>query len=327
MAKEKIFITGGCGFIGSHLVQFLHGSGDEVMVYDSCRSYAAPLVNRSYPLALEKRYEMVRGKAAIVEGDIRDVSYLKSVVSDFKPDKIVHLAALPIADKSNRFPQEAVSVNYNGTVNVLDAARGVAAGLKKFVNISSSMVYGDFQRSPCDEAHPLNPRDVYGATKSGAESIVKVYAFQYDFPYVIIRPSAVYGPTDSNHRVSQLFVDRALSGEPLILHNGGKSKLDFTFVEDTARGIFLATKNDGVVNETFNITRGEGRSLAELAAIVKKHLPNAVIEYREPPKGDKRPERGAMDISKARELLGYEPKFSLEEGMARYIDFVQSMGL
>ena len=321
MASERIFITGGAGFIGAHLVDLLAKAGDQVIVYDSARSYASPIVNKTYPRSLERRHEMLSGKAEIIEGDIRDVLHLYNTITSVKPDRVVHLAALPIADKSNIYPQEAVSVNYNGTVNVLNAVKDLS-NFKKFVNISSSMVYGDFERTPCDEDHPKNPREVYGATKLSAEIMVRAYGIRFGLPYVIVRPSAVYGPTDTNRRVSQLFLERALAGEPLVLHNNGKSRLDFTFVEDLAMGVFLAAKSD-VVGETFNMTRGEGRSLAELAEIIAKHIPGTKCEYRQMEERERRPERGAMDIAKARHMLGYDPKYNLEDGMARYIEFIR----
>jgi nucleoside-diphosphate-sugar epimerase len=320
MDKERVFITGGTGFIGSHVTRLFVDAGDEVVVYDSSRSYISPLVSKTYPLMLQKRLEKLAGIIKIFEGDIRDFTYLSHVLTEYQPHRIIHLAALSIADKANLYPQEAVSVNYNGTTNVLCAMRSLK-NVKKFVNISSSMVYGDFIHSPCREDHPLNPREVYGATKLGAENIVRAYGIRFGIPYCIVRPSAVYGPTDTNHRVTQLFVERALKRDPLILHNGGKSRLDFTFIEDLAMGIFLAAKSD-IDGETFNLTRGEGRTLKELADIIASHIPGTQCEYRDDNEGhERRPERGAMDISKAKKLLGYNPKYSLEEGMAKYINF------
>ena len=154
-----------------------------------------------------------------------------------------------------------------------------------------------------------------------------MFSKQYGIKYTIIRPSAVYGPTDVNRRVTQIFIENALKGKPLVLHNGGTSKLDFSYVEDVAEGFVLALKSSKAENETFNITMGEGRSLKELANIIKSNIPLAKIEYKEAPKEEKRPERGALDIAKARKLLGYTPKYSLEEGMKKYIDFVKKSGV
>jgi nucleoside-diphosphate-sugar epimerase len=319
---ERILVTGGLGFIGAYVVKRLLDMGDEVLIYDNLKSYV-PLINsRFYPESLRARVKMLGNGAQVIEGDVRDLPSVRSAVGTFKPEKVIHLAGLPIADKSDKYPHEAVSVNYVGTVNMLDACREIP-GFKRFVNISSSMVYGDFQIKPCPEDHPLNPKGVYGATKLSAEIMTRMYAERYGFDYINIRPSSVYGPMDSNHRVSQLLVERALAGEPLILHNGGRSELDFTYVEDTADGIVLAVKRDDVKNDVFNITRGEGRSLAEFATLLKKHVPKAKVKMEEVKAEDKRPERGALDISKARKALGYKPKWKLEDGMERYIKFVK----
>ena len=183
------------------------------------------------------------------------------------------------------------------------------------------MVYGDFQTTPCPEDHPRNPKNAYGGCKLAAEIMTTTFARQFRIPYVIIRPSAVYGPTDANRRVVQMFVERALLGQPMILHNGGSATLDFTHVEDLAAGFVLATFADRAVGETFNITRGEGRSLKELALIIKKHVPQAQIVSRS--YADERPRRGALDIAKARELLDYEPRYCLEDGIARLIPVVR----
>ena len=219
-----------------------------------------------------------------------------------------------------------MGINLVGTVNVLESIREVDS-VKRFVYASSSMVYGDFERMPADEKHPTNPLDVYGGTKLSSEILTRVYSKQYGIKYTIIRPSAVYGPTDVNRRVTQIFVENALMGKPLALHNGGESKLDFTYVEDTANGFVLALRSKKAENEAFNITRGEGRSLKELAEIIQRLVPGTRIERKEASKDEKRPERGTLDISKARKLLGYKPQYSLEEGMKMYVEFVKKSGI
>jgi nucleoside-diphosphate-sugar epimerase len=217
-----------------------------------------------------------------------------------------------------------VSTILNGTVNVLESVRDVDS-VDRFAYTSSSMIYGDFQYRPADEEHPTNPKGVYGGTKLGGEVITRSFSNQYDIEHVIVRPSAVYGPTDANRRVSQIFVERALNGEPLELHGGGTQKLDFTFVEDTAQGFALAALEDNAANETFNITRGEGRSIRELAEVVGSHVGG--VETIETEARMSRPKRGALDIEKAQRLLGYEPQYSLEDGMEQYVQFVQEMGI
>ncbi|MBU0953702.1 MAG: GDP-mannose 4,6-dehydratase [Nanoarchaeota archaeon] len=315
----KIFITGGAGFIGYHLAKKLVADGDEVIVFDSFLNYIDPQKSR-YLDYLKLRLDFLEKNAKIIRGDIRHKSHLLNSLRQEEPDCIVHLAALPIATASNKFPEDAIDINFNGTVNVLEAIR-TSNTVEKFILTSSSMVYGNFQKIPADENHPTNPLDVYGATKLSSEKLTKAYATQYGVKYSIIRPSAVYGPTDANRRVTQIFIENAFTKKPITLHNGGQSKLDFTFVDDIAEGFRLAIKSKKAVGETFNITRGEGRSLKEFVDILRTMIPG--IQTTEEPPDVKRPERGAMDISKARTLLGYDPKYSLEEGMKIYVDFIK----
>ena len=158
--------------------------------------------------------------------------------------------------------------------------------------------------------------------KLGCEYLIKAYSKQYGINYTIVRPSAVYGPTDCNGRVVELFVTNALQGKPIVLENAGLHKLDFTFVEDIARGFSLSTKKMAS-NKTFNITYGEGRSIGDLARVIGDYIPSTKTIIK---KVDTyRPNRGTLDISLARKYLGYNPHFSLEKGIRCYIDFIQSV--
>ena len=321
----KVLITGGTGFIGYNIVKELLKSGDEPIIYDSFLNYTPPSKS-NYQTYLKIRLKEIGGKVDIIQGDIRNKAYFIQILEKYKPEAVMNLAALPIATISNKFSEEAFEINLHGIVNILESIKKVDF-VKRFIYTSSSMVYGDFKYSPTDENHPLSPIDIYGGTKVSGEILTKVYNKQYGLCYTIIRPSAVYGPTDANRRVTQIFVENALTNKPLVLHNGGESKLDFSYVEDVAHGFVLALKSKKAENEIFNITRGEGRSLKELAEIIKKIVPDVKIDYKENPKDEKRPERGALDISKAKKLLGYKPKYSLERGMEKYIEFVKNSGI
>jgi len=186
------------------------------------------------------------------------------------------------------------------------------------------MIYGDFLKTPCSEDHLTNPKGIYGAVKLCGETLTKAFCNMYNIEWVIIRPAAVYGPSDANRRVTQIFIDHALEGKPLVLHNHGQSMLDFTYVDDAVQGFYLGAVKTAAKNDIFNITRGEGRTIKEAAEIVKKHIPSAKIVYKKVPKNEKRPERGALDICKAKKKLGYVPTYNLEDGMAKYIEFVKN---
>jgi len=317
----KVMLIGGAGFIGSCLAKKLIENGDEVVIHDAFLNYISPF-NSNYEKLLKLRFEEIKDKVKLIRGDIRHKGRFLKILKREQPEKVVLLAAFPISTVSNEFSEDAIGINLNGTVNVLESIREVDS-VKRFIYTSSSMVYGDFQYCPANEEHPLNPIDVYGGTKLSGEHLTKVFHKQYGIDYTIIRPSAVYGPTDVNRRVSQIFIENALKGKPLILHNGGEAKLDFTYVKDIVNGFFLALKSEKAVNQTFNITAGQGRSLKEFVEILKTLMPNIEVRIESLPKNEKRPERGALDITKARRLLGYNPQYSLEEGIKEYVEFVK----
>jgi nucleoside-diphosphate-sugar epimerase len=318
----KVLITGGAGFIGSYITRELLERGDEVIIFDSFTCYINPL-STHYQKHLEKRFEGIKDKVVMIRGDTLNEVEIRRAILEHRPERIIHLAALPLADLSSIYSQEAIKTIIQGTANVLEIIRDVDF-VNRFVYASSSMIYGDFQYTPADEEHPKNPKDIYGGTKLAGEIITQSFSRRFGFEYTIVRPSAVYGPTDINRRVYQVFLENALSGKPLVLHNGGRSRLDFTYVKDAAHGFVLATFSENAANEVFNITRGEGRSLKELVEIIRQFIPQ--IKTVEKPADVFRPERGALDISKARKLLGYDPKYSLEQGMREYFEYVKEVG-
>lgn len=322
MTQERVFITGGTGFIGSYTARRLLGEGHEVLLYDSFTAFVSPF-QVNYAANLHRRIpESERELLRIVRGDVRHRGFLGRALDEFRPTRVIHLAALPIADLSNRFSEEALENNLVATVTLLDAVHD-RPELRRFVYTSSSMVYGDFRYTPADEDHPKAPKDLYGGSKLAGEVMVEAYGRRFGMPYTIIRPSAVYGPTDVNRRVTQIFVENALRGKPLILHNGGKSKLDFTHVEDVADGFVRATFSEKAEGRTYNVTRGRGRALRELAEVVARSVPGTVLEEREAEVF--RPERGSLSIERARSELGFEPKRDLEDGIPPYVDFVRKM--
>lgn len=313
---KTIFITGGCGFIGSHIARELLLHNCHVVLYDAFLNYISPFVS-NYEFMLRKRFQDIGDKVTIVRGDIRAQKHLHQTMRHYTPDAIIHLAAIPHAGKCQEFPEEATMINVDGTVNVLEGLREVRS-VRRFLFVSSSFVYGHFQSLTADEEHPLNPIDVYGGTKVTGEVLTKSYCQELGVDYTIIRPSGVYGFGDVNRRVSQLLVQDALAGRPLTLHDGGMDRIDFTCIKDVARGFVLALFSDGARNEVFNLTRGEARSIREFADIVRTYVPNTEIQSQ--PADLLRPKRGALNIDKARRLLGYNPHYSLEQGIAEYIE-------
>jgi len=319
--KQKVLVIGGAGFIGSRIVKKLVELGHQVIIYDKFYNFIESEKNK-YVFYLRKRLQQFSPEVKIIYGDIRDNFKLTNTLREYKPNIIIHLAQIPLANVSNKISSEALDINVNGVISLIKAI-GSVDFVKRLVYASSSFVYGNFQHSPADENHPTNPIDVYGGTKLAGENIIKGFCTRFGVEYTIIRPSSVYGPTDVNLRVSQVFLDNALAGKELILEGGGENCLDFTYVDDTADGFVLAALNPNAKNEVFNITRGEGQSLKEFVEILKKYFPNLKVTIK--PADKTRPKRGALDISKAKKLLGYQPKYSLEQGLAEYINYVKSV--
>lgn len=320
----KVFITGGAGFIGYHLAKRLLKDGHEVIVYDAFINYLPPHQSH-YPQYLQIRLKEldIYKKLTIARGDIRYRSLLIDVMNETQPEIVIHLAAIPIATVCDKYPEEASAVNLDGTVNVLEAMK-VYGKIKRFVYSSSSFTYGHFKKPIAHEEHPTSPIDSYGAAKLAGENLTRSFSERFGVEHVVIRPSAVYGPTDPNRRVSQIFVENAILGKPLMLYEGGEERLDFTYIDDLVEGLYLAVFHPKAKNHTFNMTTGRGRMIKEFATLVKKVLPKTKIEVQPSldPGDLARPKRGTLSIEKAKKLLGFRPKFSLETGIPTYIDFI-----
>ena len=319
---SKVLITGGAGFIGSYVSRKLLDMGHEVVAYDAFVHYISPIksVLKDY---FELRFEGITDLIDFRRGDTRDKAHLRRVILETRPERILHLAALPIADLSNRHSEEALTSILEGAVNVLEVIRDVDF-VDRFVYISSSMIYGDFEEIPAPEDHPKRPKDIYGGTKYAGEVMTETYSRRYGIPYSIIRPSAVYGPYDVNRRVSQIFIENALLGKPITLYGGGHQALDFTFVEDTAEGIIKVMFHEAGLDNAFNITYGHGYTLREFAYILKVHVPDLEVNVVEE-EDVFRPKRGALSIEKAKKLVGYDPQVSLEDGIKRYLEVYQNL--
>lgn len=321
------FITGGEGFIGYHISKQLRDEGHEVITYDANKHYLSIKDSRWTEFHSTRVNELNDIGVERIKGDVNNRGLLTHSLRKHNPDYIIHLAALPIARVCNEDPEQASTDILDTILTLMDVLRHSAIDLKRITYTSSSMVYGDFNRDksgdiiPATEDQECDPLGVYGALKLSGEHIVKAYSRRYDIPYTIIRPSAVYGPTDSNRRVTEIFLTNAMKGKDLRLDDGGWHELDFTYVKDTAEGFILATNDNNGINETFNITRGQGRMIRELAEVVRSTVGEDVGTY-EYEQDVYRPNRGTLDISKAKELLGYDPEYSLEEGIRLYHEFL-----
>ena len=181
------------------------------------------------------------------------------------------------------------------------------------------MVYGNFKNDQAYEDDNCEPLGIYGALKYGSEKIVIAYNQVFDLPYTIIRPSALYGERCISRRVGQIFIENALFNEDIIMSDNGSEALDFTYIEDLVDGITKCIGNKNAFNQIFNLTYGSACSVAEMAQIIKEHFPD--INLRNVKRDKLMPKRGTLNIDKAKDLINYNPSWSLEKGYPRYINW------
>ena len=310
---KRIFLTGGAGFIGCHVAAELLEMGYDVAVYDSFVNYVYPL-NNIHIDNIKNRLKPLDRNVKTYRGSTLDQDCLRRAVLDFKPQRVIHLAAMPLANLAIEHPEEAVQAIMMGTMNMLQVARGFP-DFERLVYVSSSMVYGDFVRIPVREDDLKDPKELYGSMKLSGELLVRAFGRLFGIDYTIVRPSAVYGPTDNNRRVLGIFLENALIGRPLLVKGAGNT-LDFTFVTDAAHGIICAATHANASGKAYNVTRGRARSIMDGAQIVAQLVPGTKIEVVEHDK--KMPVRGTLDISRAMSEIGFKPKIDLEEGLANY---------
>lgn len=307
---SRIVVTGGAGFIGSELVRQLAQAGHEVVVLDN-------LVNG--------REENLEGVACrLIRGDVRDRAAVDRCVRG--AHVVFHLACLGVRH-SIHSPVENHEVNATATLGLLDASR--AADVGRFVYVSSSEVYGSARTVPMTEEHPAFPMTVYGASKLAGECYARAYHRTYAYPTVVVRPFNAYGPR-SHHEgdsgeVIPKFVLRALAGRPLVIFGDGTQTRDFTEVSDTARGIRAAGFEPAGVGETINVGSGCEIAVNDLARAVLEAVAREVpLEHDLPRPGDVL--RLYADSTRARQLLGFEPRISLPEGLRRLVAWYRESG-
>ncbi len=306
----KIIVTGGCGLIGHHVVKRLEAQGHDVQIVDVMTNYdIIPQSELDYLLN-----ERMRGIKAIVHPLCISSGFMSSIFKHFNPELIIHMASFPRQKVVNVNPQSGSRVMSEGLLNLLEAC--VKHNVRKFLYISSSMVYGDFQDDVKEDA-VCRPQGQYGILKLAGEWLVKDYTRRTGgtLSHTIIRPSAVYGPLDVEDRVVSKFMLGALRGQTLKV-NGANETLDFTYVEDAADGIVAAALSSNTDNKTYNITKSHSWSLSDAANLAIKIVGRGSIEVRE--KDADFPSRGALNIDAARRDFGFDPKVDVEQGFRNY---------
>ncbi len=310
----KFLVTGGAGFIGHNLVRILEQQGHECIVIDTCTDYGfIPREELTY--LIDRRLKRINAQVRKI--DIRESMFVDTIFKTYCPDVVIHMASFPRQKVVEQNPLLASDVMSNGLVNLLEKSKKYA--VKKFVYISSSMVYGDFTADVL-EAHPCKPQGQYGIMKLMGEKLVEDYHRLGAFDYTIIRPSAVYGEWDVEDRVVSKFMTMAMRGETLKV-KGADEVLDFTYVEDTAQGIVLAATLDKANSNIYNITRSDDKqyTLKDAAELAIRIAGKGSLELAD--RDLSFPKRGRLSIMKAQRDLGYIPQVNVEQGFQRYYDW------
>ena len=309
----KILILGGYGFIGSAISSQLIKQGHQVGVVDCFHQYYT-FPNWEYGPLLAQRKAMANPTKDYI-GKIEDVSFMENVFDDFKPQRVIHVATYPNAKMIPRNVTDATTNMVTATAYVLDLC--VKHKVEKIVFASSSMVYGEFNNQVPDETVTPNPNTLYGSYKKQGEMMCKIWHREKGLNYVILRPSAVYGTVDMITRVvSQLTKSNLTTGKMIV--QGPENKLDFSNVKDVATYFCRATTSE-VINQTFNITRGNGRKLIEAAEIIKERLGYGEIVLK--PHDSFYPNRDTLNSDKAKTIFNFAPIIDIEQGIPDYIDW------
>jgi UDP-glucose 4-epimerase len=314
MSPGRILITGGAGLIGSHIADLLVREGDpEIIILDNF------VRGRRENLA----WAMDHGRVRIVEGDIRDAALLRNVMQGV--DVVFHQAALRITQCAEE-PRVAMEVMADGAFNVFEAA--VAAKVRKVVAASSASIYGMADEFPTTEKHhSYSNRTLYGAAKAFNEGLLRSFNEMYGLNYVALRYFNVYGPRMDIHGVYTevliRWMERIAAGKPPLILGDGTQTMDFIYVEDIARANVLAAKSD-VTDDVFNVASGTETSLNDLAHTLLRVMGSALKPEYGPARKVNPVARRLADTSRARQLIGFSSKVTLEQGLSRFVGWWQS---
>lgn len=317
----QVLVTGGAGFIGGHIAETLLADGHDVVAFDSFDAYYQPGIKERTVRECERVASEHDVTYRVERGDVRDRAFVRATVEAVDPDVVYHEAAQAGVRVSVEQPTRPNEVNVTGTLNVLDAARTV--DVDRVVLASSSSVYGRTEYLPYDENHPQEPVSPYGVTKLAGDHYARIYHEMYGLPTVSLRYFTVYGPRMRPNMAISNFVSRCVNGEPPVIYGNGDQTRDFTYITDIVaanRALLTSGAADG---EVLNVGSGDTISITELAEAVRDQLdPSLDIEHRERVAGDA--EHTRADVSRARDVIGYEPSTSIREGVSAFIDWYRA---
>jgi UDP-glucuronate 4-epimerase len=310
---KRVLVTGGAGFIGSHVVKALIDRGDEVSIVDNFDPF--------YPERLKRR--ALDPRARLFEKDIRDQEAMHEAFAAAQPEVVIHLAALAGVRPSLERPAAYMDVNVRGTACVLEAAR--EAGTRRFVLGSSSSVYGAHAEPPFRETARIDaPESPYAASKVASEVLARTFHNLYQLEIAALRFFTVYGPRQRPDLAIHKFSRRMLAGQPLPFFGDGESRRDYTWVDDIVQGV-IAACDVPLTFDILNLGGARTTSLKELVALLEEALQTKAILDRKPAQPGDVPLTSA-DVRHAGEVLGYAPRTPIHEGIKKFADWIRGEG-
>lgn len=311
LANKNVIVTGADGFIGSHLTEMLVKEGAKVKALSQYNSFN----NWGWLEDVECKNDI-----EVLCGDVRDPHYVKQITKG--ADVIFHLAALIAIPYSYTAPDSYIDTNIKGTLNICQA--GLENGVQKIINTSTSEVYGTAQYVPIDEKHPLQPQSPYSATKIGADAIAESFYRAFNLPLTIARPFNTYGPRQSARAVIPTIITQIASGKKAIKLGDTTPTRDFNFVKDTCSGFIALAKCDEAIGQTVNIGSNYEISVGETLNLIKTIM-NSDVEFITDEQR-LRPEKSEVnrlwcDNTKIKNLTGFQPKYTIEEGLRETIEW------
>jgi nucleoside-diphosphate-sugar epimerase len=305
MSESPILVTGGAGFIGSHLADKLLEMGYKVCVIDNFDPYYERKIKE-----LNIKHNLKNKNYVFIEGDIRNTELVKTIIRKYNIDKIFHIAARAGVRFSVQDPYSYHDINVNGTLSLLRAS--LETRIKRIVFSSSSSVYGTEEYMPVDEKHPTKPISPYGASKVSCEAFCNSFMYTFGLPIVILRYFTVYGPRQRPDMAIYKFFKLISEEQQIQIYGDGNQTRDFTFISDIVDGTIKAMESD--VTGTFNLGSGKRISINNLIKIIENVTGKKVRkEYVKSQKGDV--QDTWADISKAKKAFGYKPNVKIREGI------------
>ena len=313
--KNQILVTGGAGFIGSHLVERLLKDGYDIVCLDNFNDYYNPQIKRNNiePFLRERNFNLV-------EDDIRDEDTLEKIFEKYKFQKVIHLAAQAGVRLSLKQPNLYIDVNVNGTLNLLELSEEYK--IKNFVFGSSSSVYGATKEIPFSEEGKLKPISPYGVSKRTGELLCYTYNHLYNLPFTILRFFTVYGPRQRPDMAIHKFTKLIDEGKEIYLYGNGETSRDYTYISDIVEGIMSALNKD-FNYEIFNLGNSNPTNLSHMISLIEKNIgKSAKVKYLPERPGD--PSITFADISKSKRMLNYNPKIKIEKGIKRFVEWYKN---